>query len=44
MNAFSRWLVAEVQQDRTKYRDIREVIYSPDGKTVTFKLPRALAG
>lgn len=31
---FSRWLVAAVRSDPTKYRDIREVIYSPDGISV----------
>jgi hypothetical protein len=31
---FSRWLVRACMADREAYRDIREVIYSPDGVTV----------
>lgn len=34
LRAFSRWLVARAQADPDKYRDIREVIYSPDGAKV----------
>lgn len=31
---FSRWLVGECAKDAADTRDIREVIYSPDGKSV----------
>jgi len=31
---FSRWLVARCQAGAPGYRDVREVIYSPDGKRV----------
>ena len=34
LQAFSRWLVAECQANRVWSRDIREVIYSPDGTKV----------
>lgn len=34
LRSFSRWLVAEATEHRDDYRDIREVIYTPDGKTV----------
>ena len=34
LHSFSRWLVAEALQDPEAYRDVREVIYSPDGQTV----------
>ena len=32
--AFNRWLVAQCKAKPAEYRDIREVIYSPDGKVV----------
>jgi hypothetical protein len=31
---FSVWLVAATRSEPTKYRDVREIIYSPDGKVV----------
>lgn len=31
---FSNWIVAECLTDATKRKDVREVIYSPDGRTV----------
>lgn len=34
LREFSRWLVARAQADRWTYRDIREIIYSPDGVKV----------
>jgi hypothetical protein len=34
LQAFSRWFVAQAHANPTKYRDVREVIYSPDGKVV----------
>lgn len=34
LQAFSRWLVAEIRAHPTTYRDVREVIYSPDGTHV----------
>jgi hypothetical protein len=34
LQRFSRWLVAQAQANPTKYRDIREIIYSPDGRVV----------
>jgi hypothetical protein len=35
LQAFSRWLVAECQKDRDGFaHDVREVIFSPDGKVV----------
>ena len=34
LQEFSRWLVARCQAEPEAYRDIREVIYSPDGRTV----------
>jgi hypothetical protein len=34
LRSFSRWLVTACQADRVRYRDIREVIYSPDGVKV----------
>lgn len=34
LQTFSKWLVAQCQAGTDDTRDIREVIYSPDGKTV----------
>lgn len=34
LQAFSRWLVERVRSMPTTYRDVREVIYSPDGQKV----------
>jgi hypothetical protein len=34
LQKFSVWLVAAVRANQTKYRDVREVIYSPDGVKV----------
>lgn len=34
LRAFSRWLVAQCQASATFRRDIREIIYTPDGATV----------
>ena len=34
LRRFSSWLVAQATADRTGYRDVREVIYSPDGLRV----------
>lgn len=34
LQKFSRWLVTRCQADATGYRDIRDVIYSPDGNVV----------
>jgi hypothetical protein len=34
LQAFSKWLVARCKADATGYRDIREIIYSPDGVAV----------
>jgi hypothetical protein len=34
LQTFSSWLVAQVRADQATYRDIREVIYSPDGTHV----------
>lgn len=34
LQKFSRWLVARAQHNATGTRDLREIIYSPDGKTV----------
>jgi hypothetical protein len=34
LQSFSMWLVAEAMADPKKYRDVREVIYSPDGTKV----------
>lgn len=34
LQAFSRWFVKQVQDHPTFYRDVREVIYSPDGTHV----------
>lgn len=34
LRAFSRWLVERCQQNAPGTQDIREVIYTPDGKTV----------
>jgi hypothetical protein len=34
LQKFSRWLVAQIKANPAAYRDIRDVIYSPDGKVV----------
>jgi hypothetical protein len=34
LRRFSRWLVDTAMNDRTTYRDVREIIYSPDGQLV----------
>jgi hypothetical protein len=34
LRRFSRWLVSEATHKRAAYRDVREIIYSPDGKVV----------
>lgn len=34
LRTFSVWLVDQATRNRTAYRDVREIIYSPDGKTV----------
>lgn len=34
LQKFSVWLVAATRANPTKYRDIREIIFSPDGKVV----------
>lgn len=34
LRSFSKWLVRQCQDHPKAYRDIREIIYSPDGRTV----------